>query len=139
MQDLKCVLPFVLERERKHMLEQNRRKHPRCEKDTAVTYLFLTGATQTDAVARNYSRFGMYLETSESLEPGTIIAIRNVACGGDGAPENALVSSSGDTGMTGACQELNTQVVGEVKRCDKIKAETATRYGIAVRYLSPAT
>jgi hypothetical protein len=121
------------------MIEQNRRKHPRCEKDTAVTYLFLNSTTQTDAVARNYSRFGMYLETSESLEPGTIITIRNVGYGGEGAPENALVSSSEDTGITGACQELKTQVMGEVKRCDKIKEETASRYGIAVRYLSPAT
>lgn len=121
------------------MIDQDRRKHPRCEKDTAVIYYFLNSSTQTDAVARNYSRFGMYLETYESLELGTIIAIRNVGYGGDGASENALTSSSGDSGITDACQELKTQVMGEVKRCVTIKEETASRYGIAVRYLSPAT
>jgi len=46
------------------MNDPNRRRYPRCEKDTAITYAFLHKTDHYDAIARNYSSHGMYFETA---------------------------------------------------------------------------
>ena len=80
----------------------------------------------------------MYFEAHKSLAPGTLIVIRYDACNAAGDPETAPIFCSGDTAASGACQELKTQVTGEVKRCEKLEEATTLRYGIAVQYVSPA-
>jgi hypothetical protein len=121
------------------MIEQKRRQHPRCMKDTAVNYHFLNHSTQNEAIARNYSRFGMYFETHRSLSPGTIIVIRNYGCKDPVDPDLAPAFCSQDHETSEACQELKTQVFGEVKRCEMLVGTTEERFGIAVRYIGPAT
>ena len=120
------------------MNELMRRKHQRCVKDTAITYTFLNQAAQYEAIARNHSRFGMYFETYKSLVPGTLIVIRNTGAGAELVRDAAAGSSSADPAAAQACRELKTQVVGEVKRCEKIEEASKPRYGIAVHYVSPA-
>jgi len=121
------------------MIDQKRRQHPRCVKDTAVNYHFLNHSMQHDAIARNYSRFGMYFEADRSLTPGTLIVIRNSGCNDAGHPDLAPAFCSGDHDTPEACHELKTHVFGEVKRCEALKGATEQHFGIAVRYIGPAT
>jgi hypothetical protein len=75
----------------------------------------------------------MYFEAHRSLSPGTIIVIRSFGCNDPVDPDLAPAFCSGDPDASDACQELKTQVFGEVKRCDMLEGTTAARYGIAVR------
>lgn len=93
---------------------------------------------QNEAVARNYSRSGIYFETADSLSPGTLIVIRSKGYGFSGATEADGDVNIADDAEAAACKELKMQVVGEVKRCVEIEQDFETRYGIAVRYVSPA-
>ena len=120
------------------MDEINRRRHPRCVKNTAIIYSFLNQTKQHEAIASNYSRSGMYFEAQKSLAPGTLILVRYDGCNPAADPETAPVFCSGDTAASEACQELKTQVTAEVKRCEKLEEATKSRFGIAVKYISPA-
>ena len=121
------------------MIERKKRQHPRCVKDTAITYHFFNHPTQNEAIARNYSRFGMYFEAQQSLAPGTIVVIRSYGCNDPVDPDFAPAYCSGGREALEACQELKMQVFGEVKRCEMLEATTEQRFGIAVRYIGPAT
>lgn len=120
------------------MTDLMRRKHQRCAKDRAITYTFMNKAERYQAIARNHSRFGLYFESHRSLVPGTLIVIQNSTSDTKNSRNTEADSKFTVTGPSGACQELKTQVVGEVKRCEKIKEAAKSRYGIAVRYISPA-
>jgi hypothetical protein len=121
------------------MTPSDRRKHPRCSQATAVFYHFLNKLQRHEALVRNYSRFGMYLETDHALAPGTIIVIRSKSCGAGGDPEFEPAYCSINRAVSDACQELKTQVMAEVKRCEALKEGTVPLFGIALRYISPAT
>ena len=127
------------------MEKKERRRNKRCTEDTGIVYSIFNQAEQHAAVARNYSRFGMYIVTDRPLPPGTTIVIRTSAC--DTADNRPDISSERgpaaycckDTQLPSeACQELKTIVVAEVKRCENCKDLNKERYGIGVRYLSPA-
>ena len=115
-----------------------RRKHQRCAKDTAITYTFLNKTKPFGAIARNYSRFGMYFETYKSLVPGTMIVIRYHRPDTESFKSATAVLNTTDPEPPIACQELKMQIVGEVKRCEKMEEAGNPRYGIAVHYISPA-
>ena len=126
------------------MEKKERRRNKRCNEDTRIVYSFFNQTEQHAGLARNYSRFGMYLESDRPLPPGTTIVIRTLGCvannrygssfkrgPADNYCKNALLPSE-------ACQELKTLVVAEVKRCENCKDLNRERYGIGVYYISPA-
>ena len=119
-------------------IDPRRRRHHRCTRDVDVTYAIINKRQQSGAVARNYSRSGMYFETNASLSPGTLIVVRSKGYEFSDAIEAEDDSDITEDADAAACQELKNQVVGEVKRCVKIEANFETRYGIAVCYVSPA-
>jgi hypothetical protein len=123
---------------------QERRKHPRCEEDTGIFYSFIYKSERHAAVARNYSRYGMYFESDSPLVPGTTIVIRPLGC--DAA--NAMDAGSLTKGpvpfycgvarlMPEPCGELKSLVTAQVKRCEKINDLTEC-YGIGVIFIAPA-
>ena len=127
------------------MEEQERRRHRRCNEDTGIVYSFFNQTEQHAAVARNYSRFGMYFESDRPLPPGTAIAIRTLDCNTTGDRDGSSFERGPaayyckDTHLPSeACQELKTFVVAEVKRCENCKDLNRERYGIGVHYISQA-
>jgi hypothetical protein len=127
------------------MEKQERRRNKRCNEDTVIVYSFFNQTKQHAAVARNYSRFGMYFETDRPLPPGTTIVIRTLSCDvADNRYDNSFERGSAayyckDAQLLSeACQELKTVVVAEVKRCENCKDLNRESYGIGVHYLSPA-
>ena len=127
------------------MEEQERRRHRRCDEDTGIAYSFFNQTEQHDAVARNYSRFGMYFESNRPLPPGTTIVVRTLGCNtagdrdGCGFEREPAAYYSKDTQLTSeVCRELKTLVVAEVNRCENCKDLNRERYGIGVHYISPA-
>ena len=121
------------------------RKHARCYEDTDVIYSFINKTETYAAVARNYSRFGMYLESDSSLTPGTIIVIRTLGCSepNDSAtddPENPPDSFyCKPIGLRPQpCRDLKSLVTAEVKRCERIPDSSEPRYGIGVHFVQPA-
>jgi hypothetical protein len=126
------------------MNKKKRRRNKRCNQDTGSVYSFFNQTEQRAAVARNYSRFGMYFESDRPLSPSTTIVIRTLGCDADNR-----YGSSFERGPapyyckdvkppSEACQELKTFVVAEVKRCENCKDLNSERYGIGVHYISPA-
>jgi len=122
-----------------------RRKHARCYEDTDVIYSFINKTANYAAVARNYSRFGMYLESNSSLTPGTIIVIRTMGCSEPGdtdadAPEKPAVSFYCKAAglRPQPCRDLKSLVTAEVKRCEIIPNSTQPRCGIGVHFVQPA-
>lgn len=120
------------------MNDPKRRRYPRCEKDTAITYAFLNKTEHYDAIARNYSSHGMYFETDRSLSQGTLILIRPVGCDVVDNKDTAPFYCTDIPPDSEACQDLKMQVIGEVKRCDRLEETDRTRYGIGVRYVEMA-
>jgi len=127
------------------IMEKKRRGNKRCHEDTAIVYSFFNQTEQHAAVARNYSRFGMYFEADRPLPPGTIIVIRTLDCdtagkplGGSLARGPAAYYCKNTPVPSEACRELNTLVVAEVKRCEHCDDPDRERYGIGVHYVSPA-
>jgi len=120
------------------MNDPKRRRYPRCVKDTAITYAFLNKTEHYDAVARNYSSHGMYFETVRSLSPGTLILLRPVGCDVVDNRETAPFYCTDIPPDSEACQALKMQVIGEVKRCDRLEEADRPRYGIGVRYVEMA-
>jgi len=122
-----------------------RRRHKRCNEDTGVVYSIFNQTEQHAAVARNYSRFGMYFESDRPLTPGTTIVIRTPGCdtaeeyyGGsfEGGPAAYFCKDTRPTSEV--CRELKILVVAEVKRCEDHSDENRERYGIGVHFISPA-
>jgi hypothetical protein len=123
---------------------QERRKHPRCDEDTGIFYSFLNKAERHAAVARNYSRYGMYFESDTPLAPGTTIVVRPLGCDAAGDPPAGSFAKGPLPFYCGVarlmpepCGELKSLVTAQVKRCEKINDKTE-RYGIGVHYLEPA-
>ena len=123
---------------------KDRRRNKRCNEDTGIVYSFFNQTEQHAALARNYSRFGIYFESDRPLPPGTTIVIRTLDC----EITDNLDSSSFERGPAAyyckntqppseECQELKTLVVAEVKRCENCKDPKRERYGIGVNYISP--
>lgn len=127
------------------MGKKERRRNTRCNEDTGIVYSFFNQTKQHAAVARNYSRFGMYFETDRPLPPGTTIVIRTLDCDvadnrdGSSFERGPAAYYCKDTQLPSeACQELKTSVVAEVKRCENCKDLNREHYGIGVHYMSPA-
>lgn len=127
------------------MKKKERRRNKRCNEDTGVVYSFFNHTEQHAAVARNYSKSGMYFETDRPLPPGTAIVIRTRECDDvdhpDGSrPERAAAAYYCKAAqlLPAACRELNTLVVAEVKRCEDCSDLDRERYGIGVQYMRPA-
>jgi hypothetical protein len=127
------------------MEKKERRRNKRCNEETEIVYSFFNQTEQHAAVARNYSRFGMYFESDRPLPPGTIIVIRTL----DRKTADNRYGSSFEKGSAAhyckntqlpseACRELKTIVVAEVNRCENCKDLNRERYGIGVYYISPA-
>ena len=127
------------------MEKKERRRNKRCNEDTGIVYSFINQAEQHAAVARNYSRFGMYFESDRPLPPGTTIVIRTLGCDtadnryGSSLERGPAVYYCKDTQQPSEeCQEIKTLVVAEVKRCENCKDLNSEHYGIAVHYMGPA-
>lgn len=124
------------------MEKKERRRNKRCNEDTSIVYSFFNQTREHAALARNYSRWGMYFETDKPLPPGTTIVIRALGCD---VADNGIGSSlkSGPAAFyckntqlpSEACRELKTLVVAEVKRCENCKDLDRERYGIGVQYI----
>ena len=126
------------------MEKKERRRNKRCYEDTPIVYSFFNQIKQYAAVARNYSRFGMYFESNRPLPPGTTIAIKTPVCDADNRYDRSFVTRPAadhrqDTQLPSeACQELKTIVVAEVKRCENCNDLNREHYGIGLHYISPA-
>jgi hypothetical protein len=123
---------------------QERRKHPRCDEDTGIFYSFLNKSGRHAAVARNYSRYGMYFESDTPLVPGTTIVIRPLGCDAAGDPAAGSFAKGPvpfycgvARPIAGPCSELKSLVTAQVKRCEKIN-DLTERYGIGVVFIAPA-
>jgi hypothetical protein len=151
----KCIILFVVARSlNMHFLKtegfclkwkkKERRRNKRCNEDTGIVYSFLNQTKQHAAVARNYSRFGMYFESDRPLPPGTTIVIRSLGCDAGNRYGSSLERGPAayyckDIKLISeACQELKNLVVAEVKRCENCEDLNRERYGIGVHYISPA-
>jgi hypothetical protein len=127
------------------MEKKERRKNKRCHENRRIVYSFINQTKQHAAVARNYSRFGMYFESNRPLSPGTNIVIRTLGCDtagnryGGSFDRGPAADDRKDTQLPSeACWELKTLVVAEVKRCVNSKDLNREKYGVAVHYISPA-
>lgn len=121
------------------MTEINKRRHPRCSKDTSISFATFNKKKQYQALTRNYCRTGMYFEAEKRLQPGLIIQIRPVDCtaehqAGKVAPYYCTKVLPGEP----SCLELKTLVLAQVRRCTIISDVRPYRYGIGVEYVSPA-
>jgi|GEM_PF-390428 len=121
------------------MTEINKRRHPRCSKDTSITFVYFNQKKEYQALSRNYCRSGMYFETEKKLQPGLIIQIRPVDCASDQQAGMALPYYCTKV-LPGepSCLELKTFVHAQVRRCTRISDVGPYRYGIGVEYVSPA-
>ena len=127
------------------MEAQERRKHSRCHEDTEIIYSFINKTENHAAVARNYSRLGMYIESDASLNPGTIIVIRTLGCRetkDTDADDPEKPPASFYCKVAGLspepCRDLKSLVTAEVKRCERISNHRGPRYGIGVHFVEPA-
>ena len=127
------------------MGKEERRRNERCNEEIGIVYSFFNQTKQHAAVARNYSRFGMYFESDRPLPPGTTIVIRMLGCDianvqyGSSFERGPAADYCKDTQLPSeACQELKTLVVAEVKHCENCKDLNRERYGIGVHYMGPA-
>jgi hypothetical protein len=103
-----------------------------------MTYSLFNKTEQREAIARNVSRSGIYFETSRLLSPGLVIVIRNKgAMISEGTEQTRYFIHPTDANSE-TCKELKTQVVGEVKRCEKLEEGPKRQYGVAVQYVSPS-
>ena len=127
------------------MEKKDRRRNKRCYEDTGIVYSFFNQTEQHAALARNYSRFGIYFESDRPLPQGTTIVIRTLDC----ETTDNRYGSSFEKGPAAyyckktlppskECQELKTLVVAEVNRCENCKDLNMERYGIGVHYIGPA-
>jgi hypothetical protein len=101
------------------------RAAPRIATEAAIACRPFTscGATHTaDAVMRNFSEEGSYIETSHKFKLGTILHLRMVRY----PPMPS--STAGETRPRSIC-------LAEVKWRQELADETATRYGVGLRYL----
>lgn len=127
------------------MKEKDRRRYKRCDEKAKIVYSIFNRTEKHAAVARNYNRFGMYFESDKPISPGTSIVIRamkwNAAdnCGRGGFEGRLVANYRKSTQWTSeVCREIKTLVVAEVTRCESFKDPKRERYGIGVRYVSPA-
>jgi len=126
------------------MNKKKRRRNKRCNQNTGIVYSFINQTQQHAAVARNYSRYGMYFESDRPLSPGTTIVIRTLGCDDDNQYGSSFEKGPApyyckDVKLTSeACRELKNLVIAEVKRCENCTALNGERYGIGVHYISPA-
>lgn len=127
------------------MEKKDRRRNKRCNEDTGIVYSFFNQTEQHAALARNYSRFGIYFESDRPLSPGTIIVIRTLDCeitdnldgsSFEGGPAAYYCKKTPQPSKE--CQELKTLVVAEVNRCENCKDLNRKHYGIGVHFVSPA-
>jgi len=127
------------------MEKKDRRRNKRCNEDTGIVYSFFNQTEQHAALARNYSRFGIYFESDRPLPPGTTIVIKTLEC----ETANNRDGSSFERGPAAyyckntqppseECQELKTLVVAEVNRCENCKDLNREHYGIGVHFISSA-
>lgn len=146
--DPRCAAPNnFFRRLRRYVIVVNpeRRRNLRVAEDAAIVYSFFNQSKQYDAVARNFSRFGMYFESYSALSPGTIILVKATGCaapGADGAGKSdrggAQENCKHSRLSSGALRVLKAVVTAQVKRCDPSPGAEGERYGIAVHYVSPA-
>ena len=126
------------------MGKKDRRSNERCNRDTGIVYSFFNQSAQHAAVARNYSRYGMYFKSDRALPPGTIILIRSLGCDVENQYRSSFALAPAayyceDTQLlSDACKELKTLVVAEVNRCENCKDLNSEYYGIGVHYIRPA-
>ena len=127
------------------MEKKERRRNKRCNEDTGIVYSFFNQTEQHAALARNYSRFGIYFESDRPLPPGTTIVIKTLDCetadnryGSSFERGPAAYYCKNTQPLSEECQELKTLVVAEVKRCENCKDLNRERYGIVVRYINSA-
>ena len=127
------------------MEKKERRKNKRCNQDTGIAYSFLNQTEQHAALARNYSKSGMYFESNRPLIPGTTIVVRTIGCNpayeshagnSEQAPEPYYCKDS--QLRSEACQEIKTLAVAQVRYCENFKDLDNEQYGIGVHYISPA-
>ena len=121
------------------MTAREKRSHPRCHRDTTINFSYFNRVEKYSALARNYCHSGMYFETDRALATGVIILIRPEPCP-ENMPDNksAPIYCTSRAADSAACQELKTLVTAQVKRCDKLSAESTYRYGVAVEYVGPS-
>lgn len=121
---------------------RERRRHLRCRNATEISYSLFNAGAPHAALAKNYSRFGMYFESLTALAPGAYIVIRTTGCGaadetgaeGGAAPYYCRTPSPAND----PCREVKTLVAARVKRCVPLAHADGPAYGIAVHYIEPA-
>ena len=124
---------------------KDRRRNKRRNEDTGIVYSFFNQTEQHAALARNYSRFGIYFESDRPLPPGTTIVIRTLDCetadnryGSSFERGPAAYYCKNTQPPSEDCQELKTLVIAEVNRCENCKDLKRKHYGIGVHFVSPA-
>ena len=125
------------------MEKKDRRRNKRCNEDTGIVYSFFNQTEQYAALARNYSRFGIYFESDRPLPPGTTIVIRTLDCetadnrhGSSIERGPAAYYCKNSQPFSEECQELKTLVVAEVNRCENCEDQNRKHYGIGVHFVS---
>lgn len=118
---------------------KERRRHPRCEEITGMTYTRLNATEDHTVIAKNYSRSGMYFESETDLPPGADIVLRPLDCEGPGQSAADMPKPyfcSGTVPASGPCLELRFHTIATVRRSVALESpDSAKRYGIAVNFV----
>ena len=109
---------------------QNRRSEHRCRKDVGMHCSLLHGKATHLVTLRNFSRRGVYFESSGKFFSGNIIVLRTRADDeGFGAPRYAVGKDDPEV-----CTRFRSHVVAEVRRCDRLHGPDETPcYGVGAK------
>ncbi len=126
------------------MEKKERRRYTRCNQDTRIFFSIFNSSAHHEAVARNYSGFGMYFESDRSLSPGTVILIKTLGCDDPGDREAGSFEGAPvpyycrDFRLSSeACRDLKSIAVAEVRRCEICRGNCRGHFGISVQYAAP--
>lgn len=115
------------------------RRHPRCEEATGMIFTLLNETEEHIAIAKNYSRSGMFFESDRDLRIGTSVVLRPLDCGTESDGDSGLPRPyycAGKAVPTEACRELRIHTVAKVNRSTNLGSRNGIpRYGIAVEFL----
>lgn len=125
--------------------KEEKRRHSRCGMDREIVFWFGNQTQIHHGLAKNYGRFSLYFESTTALASGTLLFIRTAGGGsgefsdaGKSSEVTALADRDDHKRIPGACSELKTLVVAQVRRCVEITNSSGTLYGTGVEYVSPA-
>ena len=113
---------------------KDRRRHYRCTKDVGMHCTSLRGDTTRIVTIRNYSARGIYFESHDKVQPGTIVVLRTLDAK-DLSENNAVASTappfSIDRSDPEACTRFRSHLLARVQRCVRLNGnENIVHFGM---------